>query len=105
MDSMPNNGFYSMIIAMKEVFSRQAVSFLNIVVHLFSPVHLSGSSLQEADNAAAKEIAKKERERLKLQEKMRKEQVEKMRSQLNTDAAHGEVRNFDYIPTSVACRS
>ncbi|KAH7616623.1 hypothetical protein Ndes2526B_g08720 [Nannochloris sp. 'desiccata'] len=44
----------------------------------------------EVDHAAAKEIAKKERERLKNQEKMRKEQVEKMRSQLNTDAAHGE---------------
>jgi len=51
-------------------------------------------SLQEVDYAAAKEIAKKERERLKNQEKVRKEQVEKMRSQLNSDAALGEVRNL-----------
>ena len=39
----------------------------------------------------ARQVAQKERERLKLQEKLRKEQVEKMRSQLNTDAAAGEV--------------
>ena len=39
-----------------------------------------------------KEIAKKERARLKAQEEQRKEQVEKMREQLNKEASAGEVR-------------
>jgi len=45
----------------------------------------------------AKAVAKKERERLKLQEKIRKDQVEKMREQLNTQAAAGEVSL--YLPS------
>lgn len=48
--------------------------------------------MQDFESEAAKEVAKKERERLKLQEKAKKEQLEKMREQLNQDAAAGEVR-------------
>ena len=36
-------------------------------------------------------ISKRERERLKAQEKFRREQVEKMREQLNQEAAAGDV--------------
>ena len=46
------------------------------------------------ENERAKDIAKKERERLRVQDKIRKEQVEKMREQINSDAAAGEVRLF-----------
>ena len=48
--------------------------------------------VQALENELAKEVAKKERERLKNQDKMKREQVEKLRQQLNTDAAAGEVR-------------
>ena len=37
-------------------------------------------------------IAKRERDRLRLQAKMKKEQLEKMQSQQNDDSALGEVR-------------
>lgn len=72
------------------------------VVHLVSCFICSSFLQQERENAAAKEVARKERERLKNQERMRKEQVEKMRSQLNTDAAQGEVRynnNYSVVVT------
>lgn len=39
----------------------------------------------------AREIARKERERLKAQDKLRREQLEVMRTTQNTDAAKGEV--------------
>jgi len=55
------------------------------------PSHISPPRTQVLENEVAKAIAKKERERLKLQEKIRKEQVEKMRTHLNDEAAAGEV--------------
>ena len=47
--------------------------------------------LQELESAMAREIARKERERLKAQDKLRREQLEMMRTTQNTDAAKGEV--------------
>lgn len=41
---------------------------------------------------AAREVARKERERLKQQDKQRREQLERMRLQQNQDASRGEVR-------------
>jgi SWI/SNF-related matrix-associated actin-dependent regulator of chromatin subfamily A member 5 len=56
---------------------------------------------QELEDEAAKLIAKKEKERLRLQEKSRRDQVEKMRSQLNADAEKGEAargkRRLDFL--------
>ena len=52
-----------------------------------SPTH----PLQVID-AAAREVARKERERLKQQDKLRREQLERMRLQQNQDASKGEVR-------------
>lgn len=53
------------------------------------------------EDEAAKLIAKKEKERLRLQEKSRRDQVEKMRSQLNADAEKGEAargkRRLDFL--------
>ena len=43
-------------------------------------------------------MARKERDRLKLQDKLRKEQLAKMRETLNTDAAAGEVRRSPPCP-------
>ena len=40
---------------------------------------------------AKREVAKRERERLRLQEKLKKEQLEKMRQEQNEDASAGEV--------------
>lgn len=48
-------------------------------------------TLQVLD-AAAREVARKERERLKQQDKLRREQLERMRLQQNQDASKGEVR-------------
>lgn len=42
-------------------------------------------------SAATKEIARKERERLKAQDKYKKDQLEKLRAEQNTDASLGEV--------------
>jgi hypothetical protein len=91
---MANNGIYFMIGAGRGCFPSKLIFNFDCVVHLFSLVVCVFLPLQDIDNAAAKEVAKKERERLKNQEKQRKEQVEKMRSQLNDDAAVGEVRNY-----------
>ena len=43
-------------------------------------------------SAATKEIARKERERLKAQDKYKRDQLEKLRAEQNTDASSGEVR-------------
>lgn len=45
----------------------------------------------ELTSAATKEIARKERERLKAQDKYKKDQLEKLRAEQNTDASLGEV--------------
>ncbi|KAL4447228.1 hypothetical protein ABPG77_007261 [Micractinium sp. CCAP 211/92] len=45
---------------------------------------------EELESAAAREIARKERERLKQQDKLRREQLEKFRATANLDAAKGE---------------
>lgn len=50
--------------------------------------------MQELESAAAREIARKERERLKQQDKLRREQLEKFRATANMDAAKGEVRSL-----------
>lgn len=42
-------------------------------------------------SAATKEVARKERERLKAQDKYKKDQLEKLRAEQNTDASLGEV--------------
>lgn len=42
------------------------------------------------DNEEAKEMARKEKARLKLLEQQRKEQVDSMRAKLNADAAAGD---------------
>lgn len=47
---------------------------------------------QALETETAKVIAKRERERLKLQDKIRREQLEKFREQQNADAEMGEVR-------------
>lgn len=48
--------------------------------------------MQEGETDAEKaEIARKERERLRLQAKHKKEQLEKVRDQQNEDTAIGEV--------------
>ena len=66
------------------------ISVLPIFSH-FLPLALF--CVQDAlENEQAKKMAKKERERLKLQDKQKREQVEKMRQTLNADAAAGEVR-------------
>jgi hypothetical protein len=49
--------------------------------------------VQALETEAAKEVARKERERLKLQEQQRKQQVEQMRMQMNKDASAGDVRD------------
>lgn len=51
------------------------------------------SPIQELESAAAREIARKERERLKQQDKLRREQLERMRMSQNQDASKGEVRS------------
>ena len=51
--------------------------------------------MQVLENETAKIIAKKERERLKLQDKLRREQLEKFREQQNVEAEMGEVRVED----------
>lgn len=50
--------------------------------------------VQALETEAAKEVARKERERLKLQEQQRKQQVEEMRMQMNKDASAGDVRSM-----------
>lgn len=47
--------------------------------------------VQVLENKQAKEMARKEKARLKLLEQQRKEQVEQMHAKLNSDAAAGEV--------------
>lgn len=47
--------------------------------------------VQVLETEQAKEMARKEKARLKLLEQQRKEQVEKMHAKLNSDAAAGEV--------------
>lgn len=44
------------------------------------------------DSANTREIARKERERLKAQDKYKKDQLEKLRAEQNVDASSGEVR-------------
>ena len=46
----------------------------------------------QALNEAARAVARKERERLKQQDRIRREQLEQMRTQQNADASKGEVR-------------
>lgn len=48
--------------------------------------------MQAIESATAREMARKERERLKQQDKMRREQLERFRETANTDASKGEVR-------------
>lgn len=48
--------------------------------------------LPQVLDAAAREVARKERERLKQQDKIRREQLERMRLQQNSDASRGDVR-------------
>lgn len=57
----------------------------------FPPFSGDALVVQALETEAARLVARKERERLKLQDKLRKEQIEKMRQQLNTDAAAGDV--------------
>lgn len=47
--------------------------------------------MQVLENEQAKEMARKEKARLRLLEQQRKEQVEQMHAKLNSDAAAGEV--------------
>jgi hypothetical protein len=47
--------------------------------------------MQALETDEAKEIAKKEKARLKLLEQQRKDQVDNMRAKMNADAASGEV--------------
>ena len=58
---------------------------------LISPHFCGRRFVQALETEAARMVARKERERLKLQDKLRKEQIEKMRQQLNSDAAAGDV--------------
>ena len=53
---------------------------------------LSRGSQVALTSAATKEIARKERERLKAQDKYKKDQLEKLRAEQNTDASVGEVQ-------------
>ena len=56
--------------------------------------------MQAASTAAErKAIAKQERERLKLQEKQKKENLEKLRVQQQTEASADDVRYFLITPT------
>lgn len=48
--------------------------------------------MQALESELAREVARKERERLKAQENQRKEQIESMRSQMNKEAMAGDVR-------------
>ena len=50
------------------------------------------------DSSATREIARKERERLKAQDKYKREQLEKLRAEQNVDASAGEVRFYDASP-------
>lgn len=49
------------------------------------------------DTAATREIARKERERLKAQDKFKREQLEKLRAEQNMDASAGEVRATSWL--------
>ena len=53
--------------------------------------HILISFMQALETEEAKEMAKKEKARLKLLEQQRKEQVDSMRAKMNADAASGEV--------------
>lgn len=53
--------------------------------------------MQALEDESRRAVSKRERERLKAQEKHRREQVEKMREQLNKDAALGEVRTAVFV--------
>ena len=55
------------------------------------PVEIRCGSQEELTSAATKEIARKERERLKAQDKYKRDQLEKLRAEQNTDASAGEV--------------
>lgn len=57
---------------------------------------LSNSIAQALPSEAAQLIAKKERERLKLQDKLRREQLERVREEQNQDAAAGDVRGLAF---------
>ena len=48
--------------------------------------------LQALETAADREIARKERERLKVQDALRRQQLEKLRENQNADASKGDVR-------------
>ena len=56
-----------------------------------NPVEFRCGSQEELTSAATKEIARKERERLKAQDKYKRDQLEKLRAEQNTDASSGEV--------------
>ena len=56
------------------------------------PSPCSPACLQELESATAREMARKERERLRQQDKLRREQLERFRETANTDASKGEVR-------------
>ena len=48
----------------------------------------------ETSSRAKKEVARRERERLRLQEKQRRENLERVRQQQNDAAAQGDVGTF-----------
>lgn len=62
----------------------------------------SGLQGDEAETDAEKaEVARRERERLRLQAKLKKEQLEKVRDQQNQDTAIGEV--FSLCLPAISC--
>ena len=54
--------------------------------------HLLSSQATDAEKA---DVARRERERLRLQAKTKKDQLEKVRLEQNVDAATGEVCRYD----------
>jgi hypothetical protein len=50
--------------------------------------------VQDAAEAARAEVARKERERLRKQDQMKRQRLEEFRNQQNTDAEASEVRSL-----------
>ncbi len=59
----------------------------------------------QVTDASKAEVARRERERLRLQAKQKKEQLEKLRDQQNDDTATGEVSSHQSPNEDVACLS
>ena len=55
-------------------------------------VQLNGACLQDAAEASKKEMAKAERERLKMQDQMKRQRLDELRQQQNSAAETSEVR-------------